>query len=292
MTRRTHKLIATTLLAVTVFGGFEALGTLSNLNQLDLFSAVAWAVYAFLVFDILFFYDLHYRDRAVPLGHLFKRFSHFFEPDQVIQALNYLLLPSFLYWATVGILFLHQGHERIQQGFIWLSSIAMVSLYWHVREILSRKRERVDPELFVAMSVLKILTVGLIYTVGLALLRRYCIEPWLYAAGVFSATLLLVDQALFQHRLLDRKTLAVAVAIAAVQAALAYLAYRYWGLNFYTAGIALTATYNVMWGVFHHRLDGNLTKRVFFEILILSLIVAGMVFSVTNFRAQLIDSCF
>ena len=74
-------------------------------------------------------------------------------------------------------------------------------------------------------------------------------------------------------------------------AAVGQVVYVYWGYNYFTAAVFLTACYNFFWGIFHYHLDKSLTWRAFWEILIISLIMGGMVISVTNFHARLLDSC-
>jgi ABC-type enterochelin transport system permease subunit len=79
--------------------------------------------------------------------------------------------------------------------------------------------------------------------------------------------------------------------IALIMGIIGQVVYVYWGYNYFTAAVFLTACYNFFWGVFHYRLDKALTRKAFWEILIVSLIIGSMVISVTNFSARLLDSC-
>ena len=65
----------------------------------------------------------------------------------------------------------------------------------------------------------------------------------------------------------------------------------FWNHNYFTAAVLLTVCYNLMWGIFHYHLDRALTLKAFWEIVIISVIVAGMIFSTTNFRARILDAC-
>ncbi len=306
LSERQHKITASLLTAAVTFVGLSALVELSSLNQLAAFGRIAWFVYAVLVFKILFFYDLHYRRRNVlaearaverrfhrVLAHATRaRLAHLVSWRALELSGNYLLLPTFLYWAAVGTIFLYQGRAGIQQGAALLVTAAMTYLYWNVREILSRKLERVDHELFVGMSTLKVLTAGLAYAASLAVLRRYCVGAELFAAGSFAVTFLLVWQALFQHNSLRRTTVLAAVAIGALQGLLSYFVYRSWGQNAFTAGVFLTAVFHGSWSLLHHQIDRTLTRRAVIEIILVVLLAMAMVFSVTNFKAQLGGSCF
>jgi O-antigen/teichoic acid export membrane protein len=111
-------------------------------------------------------------------------------------------------------------------------------------------------------------------------------------AIVFCVTFLLIYQALFQHKHNNAKNLFWALAIAIAQSALAYAVFTFWGYEYFTAATFLAAFYNMFWGVFHHSLEGTLSRRVFWETLIVSIFIAILAVSVTNFRAQILPECF
>jgi hypothetical protein len=65
----------------------------------------------------------------------------------------------------------------------------------------------------------------------------------------------------------------------------------FWGYNYFTGAVFLAVFYNLLWGIFHYSLDRALNFKVFLEIAVISLLLASMVFSVTNFKAKLLDGC-
>ena len=141
------------------------------------------------------------------------------------------------------------------------------------------------------MTVVKIYASATVYAAMLAMVRHYCLEPYFIVLGVFCLTFLLIYQALYQHRLTGAKDLAIALGIALLMACLGFGTLLFWGYNYFTAAIFLTVCYNFFWGIFHYHLDRSLTWVAFWEILVISLMIASLVLSVTNFRARILDGC-
>lgn len=311
-TLKTQKIISAVAIAFVVPAGFEICAYILNLNQSAIFLEVALAVYAYLFIKISLLYDLHFKNPGA-LGRarirhenmpqrVFRalrvffsaagdRFSHMARWSGMRQLLNYLLLPGLIFWATIDIIYLNFGDLKIQQLFILLSSIALVFLYWNLKEIFYRKREKVDWDIFAVLSVVKLYTAFLLLSASIGTARRFCLSSDLLVLGVFALMFLLIYQALFQHNSIKLSNINYALCIAAVMAVAAYEVLRFWGFNYFTAGIFLTSVYNMLWGIFHARLDKVLTVRVVLEHLIISLLIITMVLSATNFQAKILDSC-
>lgn len=148
-----------------------------------------------------------------------------------------------------------------------------------------------DSDIFVALSVVKIYAAGTLYAAALSWLRYFCLPAWYFSAEVFAFTFLLIYQALYQHRRVNGYTIGITLIIALMMAIIGQLVYIHWGYNYFTGAIFMTAAYNLFWGVFHYRLDRVLTRQTFLEIFFISVLVAVMVISVTNFRARILDGC-
>jgi hypothetical protein len=312
MKQSTQKYIAVPLIAIVVFGGFEALIYILNLNQPVIYLQTAFWIFLYLLFNIVFFFDIHFKtpgswqrakikhqSLAKGLGRfartvfsaLWDRFRHLREWEYVRRWIYFLLLPGFIFWASVSLFYVNFGFYRSQQIVALFSGIALVAYYSYLKEIFNRKKEIIDSDIFIVLSVIKIYTAGALFAASMAMLRSYCLEPWYFSAEVFCFTFLLIYQALYQHRKIRPGTTFQTLIISLLMAAIGQLVYVYWGYNYFTAAVFLTACYNFFWGVFHYHLDKALTWRAFWEILIISLIMALMVLSVTNFNARLLDSC-
>ena len=129
---------------------------------------------------IIFLYDLHFKNPGA-LSRAIKRhetvaywlhrsckilFSAFWDRIYHIRSWryfkhfqNYLLLPGIIFWSTVSLLYLNLGRTEVQQTFILLSSIALIITYWYLKEIFRRKKEIVDHDIFVVLSVVKLYSV-------------------------------------------------------------------------------------------------------------------------------------
>jgi len=312
MILRTQKFVSAFLIALVAFGGFEALVYIVNLNEPIVFLKTAFVIYVYLALKISLLYDLHFKNpgalkratakhesvshwflksMAILLSAFSDRISHLLKKHHWLQFQNYLILPGMLFWSTIILLYVDFGNSRLQQVIVLLSGAAMVVNYWYLKEAFLRKTEKVDRDIFAGLAAVKIYVSAITFAAALAIMRRFCLDSSFFVAAIFSITFLLVYQALFQHKLLNIKNTFSALLIGATEAIAAYFVYRYWALNVYTAGVAMAALYNLMWGTFHYHLDKALTKRVFFETLLICALIAMMVFSVTNFKARLLDGC-
>lgn len=315
MTQKSQKIITALITSTAVFGGFEALVYIVNLNQIQVFLWTALVIWFYLWIQISLLYDLHFKNpgslsrarvRHENVGHwlhralrvllsaFWDRIEHFRKWKMFASWANYLLLPGVIYWATVVMLYLNLGRSFLQQVFVLLSGIALITAYWHIKEIYTAKEEKISIDSFIALSAVKIYTALGAYGAAIGYAKYNCdfISPIWFGIIVFCITFLLIYQALFQHKFTGTKNVFLTLLISLVQAMLAYAVYFYWGYEYLTASIFLAAFYNMFWGVFHHSLEGTLSRRVFWETVIVSLFIAILAMSVTNFKAQILPACF
>lgn len=308
MNQKLHKILSSVFVSCLALGGFLSLIYLANLNQLPIFSALAFKLWLVFCVFVVLFYDLHFKKTgswqwaklkpqaaerffAMALRALWRRLEHLRSWHAAHLWWNYLLLPSMIFWSTAAILYIKMGSYKIQYLIALLSSAALVANYWYLKEIFSRKKEKVDYDIFIRLSVIKIYASAIVFGSALALVRRFCLPAYFLELGIFCLTFLLIYQALFQHRMLVIKNLLMSVLIGAVMAAVAFFVLKFWGYDNVTAAAFMTICYNLMWGTFHYHLDKTLTRQAFLEILVFSLILGFMIFSATNFKARLLDGC-
>lgn len=312
MTQKTQKIISTFLVASVAFAGLEVLAYLMYLNQPAVYWQIAFWIFLYLVFHIVFLFDLHFKKRGswgraqklhknviltferlvkILFSALWDRFEHLRSWEYLRQWLHFLLLPGFIFWATSSLLYVNFTFIKIQQTLIVLSSVALIFYYWYLKEVFARRKEIVDSDIFIVLSVVKIYTVGLLYAASLSMLRFYCLPAWYFSVEVFCYTFLLIYQALYQHRLVMAKHIGTALLISAAMAVLAQAIYINWGYNYFTAAVFMAAVYNLFWGTFHYKIDKILTPKAFLEILFVAVLISAMVFSVTNFQAKIEGAC-
>lgn len=293
-------------------GGFEALIYIVNLNQIGIFLWVALAIWVYLWLKISLLYDLYFKNpgalararakhesvehwmmRALKIfgSACMDRIQHFRSLKMFARWANYLLLPGMIFWATVALLYLHLGWIYIQQTFAALSGLAIIVAYWYIKEIYTRKEEKVGLDIFAALSSIKIYTALVVFGAVITLTRYYCLPPRYLALGIFCVTFFLIYQALFQHNFTGKQNIFWTLLISLTQGTLGYFVYLFWSYNNITAAVFLTAFYNLFWGVFHHALENTLGRQVFWEVVIVSLFIAALAVSITNFRAQILPGC-
>jgi len=285
----TQRIISVILVTIAVVGGFQVLAYILNLNQGRIFFRTALWIFLYLAVKMVILFDVHFKNPSPQA--IWERFEHLFNWKHFWLWLNYLALPALIFWSTVGLLYINFGALKLQQTIIVFSSFALITIYWNIKEVFYRRKEVIDRDLLVPMGMVKIYASTLAFGASLAVIRYYCLEPYLLFLGLFCITFLLVYQGLFQLRLASFRTLFVALVIAAVIAALGESLLVWWGYNYFTAAVFLGVCYNLLWGLFHYHLDHSLTKTALVEIVIVSLLVVGMIASVTNFRARIIDGC-
>ncbi len=312
MTNKSQKIISTSLLAITVVGGFQILIYILNLNQHRIYFQVSFWIFLYLIFKIVFLFDLHFKNRgswqrakrrhhALPVAlhrnfrvitsALWDRFEHLRSWEYISQWLHFLLLPGFIFWSSISLFYNNQGFFTIQQTVAALSSLALIVYYWFLKEQFYRRKEIIDGDIFTALAVVKIYAAGALFAAALSMMRYICLNPNYFTAEVFCYSFLLIYESLYLHRLVTGYTIIITTLIAIMMAVIGYLVYVLWGYNYFTAAVFMTAAYNLFWGVFHYRLDRALTKQTFIEVLLISLLVAAMVISVTNFKARILDGC-
>jgi hypothetical protein len=308
MTQKQQKILSSLFVSLAVILGFQALIYVVNLNQILIFVKLALVLWVYICFKITLFYDLHFKHLETKPGNkglifwlkedlkvlgraLWVRFIHARKWKYLRHWLNYLILPTFIFWATTGIFYLNLGNLKLQQIFALFSSVALILNFWYLKEAFSRQEQKVGHDIFSALSGVKIYALTLTFGIALALMRRFCESEVLFAVGVFAFSFPFTYQSLFQSNLLKIKTLLGALGLALIQALIGYFVYMHWGLNYFTAAIFQIAIYNFLWSCYHHFLENTLTKKVLLENLFLTLIIVVLVFSNTNFKARILNAC-
>jgi hypothetical protein len=284
MTAKTQKLICTTLVFLATAFSFWGLLQIVNADQIAIYLRTAFYFWLFIWVFITFLFDLHFKD---PLD----RFRHFLTWKSYSRAAHYLLIPSFIFWSSAVIFYLELAHYRTQDVVAIISLLALTVDFYYIKEVFSRKKELVDADIFAAASVIKIYSMALAFAAAMGLMRSYCLPASWFFAAILALSFLHIYLALYQHRLVEFKHVMAALLISALLGLAGYFIYVLWNYNYFTASIFFAAIYNLFWGTYHYHLDRSLTKKAFFEILIVCLLIAYMVLSVTNFRGQILGAC-
>ncbi len=304
----TQKFITSCLICFVVLGGFEALISVLQLNQPLVYLQLAVLIYLYLNFKIVFLFDLHFKktgslqrakikhqnvvfivERMVKIyfSALWNRFEHLRKWSYIKKWLHFLLIPAFIFWSVVMLLYVNTGFYKTQQVVALFSSPLLIVYYWYLKEIFHRQTEQVDSDIFIALKVIRICTAGLLFAASMAVLRSYCLDPIYFSAETFCYTFLLLYLLLYQIRKVTGRNIFIALIIALVHGVIGHFVYIYWALNYFSAAVFLTVFYNFLGELFHYYLDKALTWGAFWETLLVTLAVTFMVFSTTNFQSRL-----
>jgi hypothetical protein len=312
MTTKIQKIISSLLVLIVTGFAFWSLLGIVNANEPVIYLRTAIWVWLCMWLFIAFLFDLHFKNPGA-LGRarlkyaglaasakktlrvcgdaVLDRCEHLLRWKHYKKAVHYLLIPGFIFWASIIIFYVELSHVRIQYIFAGLSVVALTTAFYYIKEVFSRNKERVDSDIFVALSVVKIYTAAISFAATMAIMRSLCLEPKLFVLAIFCISFLLIYHALYQHALVNSKTISTTLIISAAMAVVAYYIYIFWNYNFVTAAIFFTAIYNLFWGAFHYHLDHALTKKIFLEIFLVCMLIIYMVLSNTNLSARILDGC-
>ena len=312
MSLRTQKIISSLLLSVCVVAGLQAMIYAANLYQITTFLQISFWVYVFLLFKFTLLYDLHYKKPgavaaaqgkhgSISLGikkltfiifsAFYERLRHFLHWQYFRHWQNYLVLPALIFWGTAALFYIYLGKLYKQQLIAVLSSLALIVCFWFLKEVFHRKKEKVDNDIFISLSAVKIYTAFIAFAGAFGLAKWFCLSSHFFVAMVFIVSFWLVYQAIFQHNAVCLKTVCFAVVLSGFVSLVSHLIFKYWSLNNFSAGVMLTTWYNFAWTMLHHKIDKELNWKYFFEHAIIAAVISVIIFSATDFSGTLINRC-
>lgn len=251
-------------------------------------------MYLFLVFLQIFIFDLHlkragsWQKLEKSLWHALKaRFEYLKEGHHWLHFQNYLILPGFIYWTTIVLIYLNPFDTFLKQVWIIMSTIALAKTFWYLKVVfyLHSEAGRIRRQL---LFLTKLYASYLAFTAALGIMRYFGYGGELTGLLTFLITFLLMYQALFQHHFVGFETLKLLFYTSLALGVAGYLVYFFWNVNYYSGGLVLTALYNTIWGIIHHKyIDKNLTVETVYEYLAVLFVILVIVFSTTNFAEKI-----
>lgn len=292
--QNSERAIIVGLTGLTTLFGLEALHLMLRAYQLYIFFFTALAIWLFLVAMQTFIFDLHIKriERDEYLSKniweaLKKRFRYLRNVKHWIYYQNYLILPGYIFWGTVAVMFLNPFNNILQQAWILLSSLGMTIVFWYLKTVFYNHRAttRLQKQ---HIFLVKIYASFLAYTGSFGLLRYYGYDSELFAIVVFCLTFFLLHQAMFQHHFIGFDTLKFLIFISGLMGIFGFLVYLYWPVNYFTGALVLTAIYNTIWNLIHHKfMEKNLTRLLVYEYFAVLFLILVIVFSITNFGERI-----
>lgn len=290
-----HRVISTSAIFFCLLIGFESLVIISNLNQNQIYVEISGFVYLILLFWLYFLFDLHFRDRehftAQTLLHAIgKRFKHFARWENLRYFQNYLILPGILYWGAVILIAINFNHFKLQHFVAVASALALTLSYSMFKEVFNDKTATINNNHFIILVYVKLFASWLAYSAALGIVWYYCFPTWFFYMAIFLVAIMLLYQSLFQFCALSFHNFMIVLSIACAVTLSAVFVYKFWNVNYFSAGLFMTAIYNFGWSLFYHKIQKTLSLQVLMEQIAILALILVMVFGVTNFNAR-IDRC-
>jgi hypothetical protein len=293
-----HKIASVIISTVCLYFGFQALDLILGIYQIQTYFFVSWYVFAFHVFWLTFIFDLHLK-RAGHMAHarvhfkgtrivweaLKNRVRHLYHWNYLRHYLNYLILPSVLYWSVIVLMYLNPFQELFKDVLIIISTASMAVVYWYLKEVFSHHMELHQTGLKV-LALVKVFTAYLAYTALIAVGWYYGLSLAVLLPVVFMITFLLVYQALFQHRLLQDVYPAMLM-FATLMALFFAAVFQNWNVNYYTAGLMVGVVYSGCWSILHRYLDRTLTWKILWEYAFMLLLLISLILATHDFQGRI-----
>lgn len=294
-----HKIASVIISTVCVYFGFQALDLILGIYQVQTYFTVSWYVFAFHIFWLTFIFDLHLKRS----GHLayarvnFKgvrivwealknRVRHLYHWSYIRHYLNYLILPSILYWSVIILMYVNPFHELFKDGLIIVSTAAMAVTYWYLKEAFSHHMELHHSGLKI-LALVKVLTAYLAYTALIAVGWYYDLDLSVLLPVVFILSFLLLYQALYQHRLLRADVYPAMLMFATLMTLVFAAVFQKWNVNYYTAGLMIGVIYNGAWNVLHRYLDRTLTRKILWEYAFMLIVLVSLILATHDFQGRI-----
>jgi hypothetical protein len=219
---------------------------------------------------------------TIVLTGLYNRFHHFYKKDNLLPHLVFLIQPSFLYWSTSSLLFFFVD-PLFSQILIFASTMAYMLILASISGIYS-KALKVEEKHFHLLSITKTLVVFLSLMASYGYFYFGFVNHYNAIVLVLATTVVLLFQFAWKSGKLFTKSLAwpavfwsglflSSVAFALVSAR----------VGFVFAVVSLFASYYLCFGLLRHYLKGDLTKKLFWEHLIVAILLVTLVWGNTYF---------
>ncbi len=291
---RFQRIVSVITISIISFVGLEALVYINNLYQNQVYIMASGYIYLIMLIWLYFLFDLHFKEADIGGMGVWKaigrRFKYFASWDHFRYFQNHLIMPGILYWGAIILIGINFGHHKLQQFIAVVTSFCLVVSYGLFKEVFHNRLMPISNNHFVLLSYVKIFASWLAYAGSLGIVWYYCFPPHVFYFFTFMVTLMLLYQALFQLSEYKAKYLGNILAVSAFMTIISYYVFQNWNVNYFSAGLFMTAVYNFFWNMLHHSIRKTLTAQIFLEQLAILALIIIMVFGVTNFNAK-IDRC-
>ncbi len=286
-----QRVIAVLAISAISFFGLESLVYIANLYQTQIYLEASIFIYFFLIVWLHFIFDLHLREHHIDarsISHaLGLRFKHFLVWNNFRHFQNYLILPGLIYWSSIILIAINFGHTELQNFIALISSFCLVVCYTLFKEIFHSRFAPLENSHFVILAYVKLYCAWLVYSAALGIVWYYCFSPWLFYLLIFVSSFMLLYQALFQYAQLGFWHIIEIFFISLIVAVASFFVYKYWNVNYFSAGLFLTAIYNLCWTLLFHKVNKTLAPEIIVEQLAIFLLMMVMVFGTTNFHSKI-----
>lgn len=297
MTEHQHKILSALIISVITFLGFDALFLIVGLYQIHIYLQVAIYIFVFHIFWITFMFDLHLRNRVPAsisslrfwhmVGTAFvQRFEHFKKWQYIRHYLNYLILPSLIYWAVVVLLLLNPFYSGLKQAIIIVGSYILVVVYWYMKEHLTFKLEHTNNWLK-TLAAIKLIGAFLVYSAVLGLVWYHGLSSTMLFYLIAATSFAIMYQALFSHGYHSPGTILTILLSSIAISFVSLWIYHNWNYQYFTAALVLLAVYNLVWGFVHHYLDKTISTSMIVEYILLTVLFISILVATHNFAVRI-----
>ena len=279
LTPRQNKILSTILTAFAFYLSFKSLSIVMGLYEIETFVDLSFIVYVFLFLWFVFFYDLHLKKS--PNG----RFSHFFRLSHIKHLIIFFITPTLSYWSLVILLALNPFNEMIKETSVIVVTLSLVTFFWYYHEFFSRQLNR-HPNQIKVLNLIKLIALFLVFASALGASWFMGDAEMQMFSLIFTSTFLLMYQAMVHYEEFNLIALMTSIGVSFVVGILALAVYYYWNFHYFSGALLLVAVYNFFWSMLHHYLSKDLTSKLFWEYLFMTLVLVSLILVSQNFAAK------
>src|SRR3989344_4580585 len=148
---KTQKVIIVAAGALASFFSLEAASRALGGHEIEMFTAIAFYGYLFLIIWQIFVFDLHLKTSSLArfeetlLQSLKRRFQYMANFHHFLHFLNYLILPTIVYAFTAVVIYLNPFDQAVKRVFILGAALALAISFWYLKTVFLAHAEASKP---------------------------------------------------------------------------------------------------------------------------------------------------
>jgi hypothetical protein len=304
-TRRWFLVLST---SIVLLAGLEAISFLTGIYQLGYYLNISIAVYLYLMIVTSLIFDLklkiplswqrasyYYRHAKTSIAYrwfkkikraLLLRFLYLWQWQNWRKFQNFLILPSLLFWAVAISIFLNPFREATKQIMVLSGTLLLSVEIWYLKFVFT-KSNAASKVIRNLMGGSMVVSSFFTYSSLLGITWYLGLPDYFFVITSGCLAFLYLYQSFFREMLGDFRHLPMIFLGSVIIAAVSGFVIKYWTVNYYSAGLLVSAFVFIYWNLVSNFLWKKLSRQMALEYLLVFLLALIFALSTTNFHARI-----